>query len=134
MREARILNRRAADGEALDFECWLSNAARHALTVLAAGSHAGIERQVVADHGHLGQDVGAVADERRTLYRTAEFAILDHVGFRGREHELARGDVNLAAAEIDGVEALLHRTDNLLAALVAAEHERVGHARHGMVA
>src|SRR3546814_5055352 len=55
-----------------------------------------------------------LADQRRALDRGGHLAVLDQVGLRGREHELAAGDVDLAAAEIDGVEAALHRGDDLL--------------------
>ena len=42
---------------------------RHALTVLAAGADAGIEREVVADPRDLLQSLGADADERGVLDR-----------------------------------------------------------------
>src|SRR3546814_20743029 len=70
-----------------------------------------------------------LADQRRALDRGGHLAVLDQVGLRGREHELAAGDVDLAAAEIDGVEAALHRGDDLIRLAVAAQHVGVGHAR-----
>src|SRR5690606_14633821 len=117
----------AAHGQALDQQGRLADADRHALAVLAAGADAGVERHVVADHGDLGQHVGAVADQGRALDRAADLAVLDQIGLGRREHELAARDVNLAAAEIDGVETLLDRADDLLALVAAAQHVGVGH-------
>src|SRR3546814_15700428 len=71
-----------------------------------------------------------LADQRRALDRGGHLAVLDQVGLRGREHELAAGDVDLAAAEIDGVEAALHRGDDPLRLAVAAPPVGVGYARH----
>ena len=48
-------------------------------------------------------------------------------------YELAGGDVDLAAAEIHRIEAVLHRADHLLRRVRAAQHDRVGHARHRCV-
>jgi hypothetical protein len=77
------------------------------LAFLAAGADAAVELQVVADHADARQHVGAVADQRRALDRRADLAVLDQVGLARGEHEFARGDVDLAAAEIDRVQALL---------------------------
>src|SRR5688500_4958254 len=96
----------AANREPLDLECRLADADRHALAFLAAGADTRIEREVVADHGDARQHVGAVADQGGALHRMRDLAVLDQVGLRGREHELAAGDVDLAAAEVGGVDAL----------------------------
>src|SRR3546814_3851085 len=71
---------------------------RHALALLAAGADAVVELHVVADHLHLGHHIGAVADEGGALHRRAHLAVLDEVGLGAGEHELARGDVDLAAS------------------------------------
>ena len=46
------------------------------------------------------------------------------------KHELAAGDVDLAAAKIHRVQARTHGSQNLLRIVLAVEHHRVGHARH----
>src|SRR5476649_2360080 len=120
----------AADGERIDAERRLADAHRHALAILAAGADAGIERHVVADHADAGERLGARANQRRALDRLAELAVLDQVTLGDAEHELARDDVDLAAAEVGAVEALLDGGNDLLGILVAAQHEGVGHARH----
>ena len=76
----------------------------------------------------------AVADQHRALERRAELAAVDLVGLRHLEHVLARGDVDLAAAEAHRVDAVLHRGDDLLRVAVAGQHVGVGHARHRHVA
>src|SRR3989449_10178441 len=78
----------------------LADADRHALAVLAAGADAGIEREVVADHGDAMQVGRAVADQHGALQRRADLAVLDLVGLGALEDIFARGDVDLAAAEI----------------------------------
>jgi hypothetical protein len=51
----------------------------------------------------------------------------------GREHELAVGDVDLTTAEVDRVQALVDRGDDLRRVAIAVEHAGVGHARHRQV-
>ena len=82
----------------------------HALPGLAAGANSFIQGQIVADHGDVLQSFGAVADEGCALDRAGDFAVFDEVGLGGGEDELAVGDVDLAAAEVDGVEAALDAT------------------------
>ena len=77
------------------------------------------------------QRVGAVADQRRALHRVLDLAVLDPERLAGREHELAAGDVDLAAAEVGGVEAASCMLATISSgSCVAAEHVGVGHARH----
>src|SRR3712207_7502623 len=49
--------------------------------------------------------------------------------FRSREYEFSRGDVDLPAAEVDGVDAALHRPHDLLRVVPARQHVGVRHAR-----
>src|SRR5215831_3050880 len=102
----RKSSRGAAHGQGIDAQRRLADADRDALAVLAAGADAGIERHVVADQPDLGQRLGAGADQGRALDRRTELAVLDQVALGDGEYELARHDVDLAAAEIGAVEAL----------------------------
>jgi hypothetical protein len=111
-RRVRV-SRRSPDGEAVDLERRLPDAHRHALALLAAGADAAVEREVVADHADARQRVGAVADQRRALHRVRHLAVLDHVASAGGKDELAVGDVDLAAAKVRRIEALLRRCDDL---------------------
>jgi cation diffusion facilitator CzcD-associated flavoprotein CzcO len=69
------------------------------LARLATDANAGIEVEVVADHGDPGQGCRPVADQGGALHRTGDLAVLDEVGLRALEDELAIGDVDLATAE-----------------------------------
>src|SRR5271154_6965281 len=120
----------AADRNAVEPQCRLADADRHALAVLAAGADAVVQREGVADHGDTVQVGRAVADQHRALDRRADFAVLDAVGLGALEHIFAGGDVDLAAAEIGGVDAVLNRGDDLAGIFCAGEHVSVGHARH----
>src|SRR5690348_13633925 len=80
--------RGAADGQPVHAQGRLADAHRHALAVLAASADPAIEREIIADHGDLRQRIGTVADEGRALYRLAELAVLNEIGFGRREHEL----------------------------------------------
>src|SRR3990170_7121240 len=99
--------------EPVDLERRLSNTDGYTLAFLAAGAYAGVELQIVADHGDAGQHIRAIADEGRALHRPRDLALLDEIGLGGREHKLARGDVDLPAAEVHGVQPLVHRGDDL---------------------
>ena len=80
--------------------------------------------------GDLGEHGRAVADQGRALERRAEPAVLDPIGLGAGEDELAAGDVDLAAAEALGVDAVAGAGEDLAGILLAAEHEGVGHPRH----
>src|SRR5689334_10826784 len=79
---------RAADRKTVDAQRRLTDADRHALSVLAAGADTGVEFHVVADHLHARECIGAIADQCGALDRRADFAVLDQVGFRAGEDEL----------------------------------------------
>src|SRR5881396_3420700 len=98
--------RRSADSEPIYAQRRLPDADRNALSVLAAGADARVEREIVADHRHARERVGTVADQRRTLDRIGELAVLDFPGLGCGENELAVGDVDLSAAEVSCIEAV----------------------------
>src|SRR5690606_10972857 len=122
-----------AHGDLRDQQRRLAHAHRHALAVLAAGAHALVQRQVVANHRHPLHGLRPVADQGRALDRRGDAAVLDQVGLGRREHVFAAGDVDLAATEVHRVQALLHRADHLLALVRPGQHVGVGHARHYQV-
>src|SRR6185503_5001414 len=65
------------------------------------------------------------------LQRLGELSAADPIGLRAGENELAAGDVDLAAAEAPGVDAVLDALDQLAGIVPTGEHEGVGHAWHG---
>src|SRR5665213_2220834 len=83
------LSARPADGDALHQQGRLADADRHALAVLAAGAHAGVELHIVADHLDALQIGRAVADQHGPLEWRAELAIVDLERFGDVEDVLA---------------------------------------------
>src|SRR5262249_33518221 len=124
---------RAPDGDSVEPQRWLTDADGDPLAVLATGADPGIEREVVTDQTDPGEGVRTVADQHRALEWSAQLAVLDPVGLRALEHEFARGDIDLAATEIHGIESVLDRREDLGGITVAREHVGVGHARHRQV-
>src|SRR5260370_3013345 len=118
---------------AVDAQRGLAHAHRHALAFLAAGANAAVQAHVVADHGDVLERFRTAAHDGRALDGVLDLAVLDPIGLAGGEHELAAGDIDLAAAEVGGVQALLDRGHDFLRLPVATEHVGVGHARHGNV-
>src|SRR5262245_41985696 len=104
---------RSADGEAVDAQGGLTDADGHALSFLATHADALVEREVASHHAHAREHVRTVTDERGALDRTRHFAVLDEIGLARAEHELARRDVDLTAAEIDGIESFVDRLEDL---------------------
>src|ERR1035437_7122856 len=96
----------------------------------AAGADAFIEFQIVADHRNPRQHVGSVADQGCALDRGRDLSVFDEVGFRRRENKFAIRDVDLPAAEVHRVNAILHRTNDVPGIVLPGEHVRVRHARH----
>src|ERR1019366_9945011 len=92
-----LLTGRSSDGHARDPQRRLARTHRHALSVLATGARRGGE---VVGHGvDATEGLGAVADEVGVAQRFGEPADLDEVGLDGAEDEVARGGVDLSAAE-----------------------------------
>src|SRR5262249_43162907 len=82
------------------------------------------------DHADAVEVGWAVANQHGALQRRAYFAVLDSIGLGHVEHVLARGDVDLTAAEVDRVDAVLDRRDDLGRVVAARKHVGVGHAWH----
>src|SRR5262245_41696764 len=120
-----------ADGDAVHPQGGLADAHRHALAVLAAGADAWVELEIVTYHPDPVEVGRAVADQHGSLQRLRQLAVLDLVGLGDLEHVLARRNVDLAAAEVDGVNPFSDRGNDLLRVALASEHVGVGHARHG---
>src|SRR6185437_9590364 len=102
----------AAHRQSVDSQRRLSHPHRNTLSVLAAGTHAVIQLQVIPYHAHSREHVGPVADQRGPLQRRSQLAVVDLVRLAGGEHELAGSDIHLAATEIDGVDPTLDRADD----------------------
>src|SRR5512145_2221092 len=98
---------RPADRDPLHAQGGLADADRNALAVLAARADAGIELEVVADHADAVEVGRAIPDQHGALERTPELAVRHLVGLGDLEHVLARRDVDLPAAEADGIDAVL---------------------------
>ena len=71
------------------------------MPILAAGAHTAVKGHVVADHADAGERVRTIADQGRALDGVLDFAVLNPVGFTGRKHKLAAGDVDLTTTEVD---------------------------------
>src|SRR5574338_674698 len=120
----------SADCQSGDVERGLSDTDWDALSALAAGADAIIELEVVADHFDPRQRARTIANKRRALDRIFDRAVLDVVGLGALEDELAGGDVDLSASEIDRVNTALQGFEDLAGLAIAGGHEGVGHARH----
>jgi hypothetical protein len=88
---------------------------------------------VVADHAHFFQALRAAAHNGGTLDWVQNFAVFNPIGFAGRKHKFARGDVHLTTAKVGGVQAFFDAFDDFLRVFVATQHVGIGHARHGDV-
>src|SRR3974390_3435991 len=99
-RPAESLRRGATHGQAIDSQSRLTYAHRNILPLLAAGTHAFIEFQIVAHHRNAGEHVRTVADQRGAPHGRCDLAILDQIGFARRENEFTGSDVDLHATEV----------------------------------
>ena len=108
-----------ADGDLGDLHRRRPDADRHRLAILAAGPGPVRELEVAAQHRHLAQHVGAVADQVGPLERRGQLSVLDQVALGQREHEVTVRDVDLAAGESLRVHAALDRLDDVLRIVLA---------------
>src|ERR1700680_711629 len=83
------------DGNPLHAQGGLADSDRNALAVLATGADAGIELEVIADHGDTVEVGRAVPDQHGALEGLRKLAVLDLVSLGHLEHVLARGDIDL---------------------------------------
>ena len=88
--------------------CGWPTPAGHLLAVLAAEAALRCARSspIAVDRG---QDLEAVADQRRAAHRRGDLAVLDQVALGDAEDEVAGGRLDLAARERDRVEARARR-------------------------
>src|SRR5262245_52060122 len=97
---------RPAHRDAVHAQGRLADADGHRLAILAASANAGIELEVVSDHADTVEVGRAVADQHGAFERPAKLAAIDLVGLGDLKYVLARGDIDLAAAEVDGIDAV----------------------------
>src|SRR3984893_162399 len=121
---------RAADRQAIHPQCRLADTDRHALAVFPTGGDPITEAQVIAYHRDFGQRIRSVADQSCAFDRGSDLAVLDQIRFGSRKYELARGDVDLSAAEIDGIDPALDRGHDFRRVMAADQHVGIGHPRH----
>ena len=69
------------------------------MSVLATSTDTGIQLEVVAHHGHAGQYIGTVADDRCSLDRSGDFSLLNKPGLTGTENKFSIGNINLTTTE-----------------------------------
>ena len=120
----------AADSKPGDVQRWLSNTDWHALSGFAARADSFVEFEIVADHRDARQCARTISDQRRAFDRIFDLTVFNEVRLGALEDELAGGDVDLSASEINRVNAALQRTQDLIWVSIAGSHEGVGHARH----
>src|SRR3954469_5791030 len=77
---SKLVLSRTADRQAIHLDRWHSHTYWYGLSILAASSDALIEREVVADHRHAGQHVGAISDQGCVLHRSGNLAVFNQVG------------------------------------------------------
>ena len=123
----------AADCQTVNQKSRLTDPDGNALAVLAACADARVKAHVMADGADIFQHFMAGADQRRALDRRAHPAVFDVIRLGSREHELARCDVHLSAAEIDRVKPFRNPPDDIFRRFRAGLHNRVAHTRHGLV-
>ena len=98
----------AANGDLVDLEGGLADADGDALPFFTTDANAGVEGEIITDHRDLVHGGRAVADKGGAFDWLGHFAIFDQVGFAGGEDELTGGNVYLASAKVDGVEAFVY--------------------------
>src|SRR6516162_9326902 len=128
---ARVRLSGSAHRDAVHAQGRLPHTDGHPLAILAASANAAIEFEVVSDHADTVEVGRTVPDQHGALQRPAKLAAIDLVGLGDLKHVLARCDIDLAAAEIDGIDAVLDRGDDFTRCMLAGEHVSVGHAWHG---
>ena len=108
----------------------MADADGHPLACFAAVADAGIKGHVVADGADLFQRGGTVTDQGGAFDGFTDYTVADAVSLGAGKHEFAVGDIDLAAAEAHGVDAVFEGGDDACGVIFSAQHIGVGHARH----
>ena len=95
-----------------------------------AGANTAVQCHVIANHADFRHRIWHVANQGCAFDRGTDLAVFDQIGLGGSKHEFARSDIHLTATEIDRIDALFHRGDNLVRCVITVFHKGVGHARH----
>src|SRR5262249_40065547 len=101
----------------------------NSLAVFSADADTLIQLEVTTDGCHLPQNSWAITNQRRPFYRGRHVTIFNEISLAGRKHEFPARDIDLAAAELNGIQALFHRPYDVLRSALAGHHEGVGHSR-----
>ena len=123
----------APDRKPGEFKGWLPYAHGDALPAFSTCAYTPVESRIIADHLHLRERVGAVANDGCAPHGGRHPAIFDQIGLACGEHEFAGGDIHLTATEIDRVQPSFDGLDHFVRLVFPPEHDRVGHARHRRV-
>src|SRR5829696_4884893 len=124
--------RGAADREARHPQGRNTVAHRDALPVFATGARRA-HGEVVSERIDGREHLGTVADEVALPQRSGDLAVLDEVRLGHAEHEVARGGVDLAAAELLDEHAVVRARDDLAWIEHAVLEIGVRHAHHRQV-
>ena len=111
----------------------LTDTCGNRLPRLATHANAFVEGHIIADASNSRQYARPISDQRGALDRLGNLAVPDPVGLGAGKDELSAGDIDLPAVEALGVNAILDPRDELIRIVLPAEHERIGHSRHGRV-
>ena len=103
----------ATDSQLVDFQSRLTDTDRHRLSFLAAGTNTAIEFEIRTDHRDLAKHSRTVTDEHCAFDRSSQLSFLDEISLVHGENEFARRNVNLAAAEVWRINALINRSNDL---------------------
>src|SRR5438552_3198381 len=116
----------ATDDDRRDADRWLRIGDRRALSIFAASPSRVAE--ITSDHIYFRHQLVALADERRSTKRLGELAVADAVALRYLEGEVARYDIDLAAAHLLDEDAVFYAAQNLSGIGCAGGDHRVRHA------
>src|SRR5437899_28845 len=121
---------RAADRDLANLDRRKTHADGNRLSILAADSDAVVQLEIISHCCYLSQHGRPVADQCCTLDWSCDPATLNEICLAGRKNEFAAGDVDLAAAKVDGVKTFFHGLDNVFRGRFPGHHECVRHAWH----
>src|SRR5438874_928658 len=116
----------SAHDDGWDADGWLRIGDRRALSVFAASPSRVAE--ITSDHIYFRHQLGALADERRSTKRLGELAVADPIALGDLEGEVARDDIDLAAAHLLDEDAVFYAAQNLSGIGCAGGDHRVRHA------
>ena len=100
------------------------------MSILATGSNAFVQTQVGPYHGNALENLWPATNQGSPSDGASHPAVFNEKGLAGRKNKLSIRNIHLPPAEVNRINALLDRADDILGQGLPGQHEGIRHSGH----